>query len=347
MKRSLVHVGIAAAALFAFACGPKNRNKKPPNNNMFDPSGGGGGGGSTAPGGKYTLGTTTAASGLQRITFDMIDEERPALSPDGSMLLVGLRVYDKAAGFQRFPGIIAVDPNGAPGRTMMTQSGSESDRAAWAPDGSTFLYATNAPGSWTLVRANSRAPMSGYTIIIPATSAPLADFPSAAPDGLVAFTMDVNKSSMIATCRMDGSGMQMIEQGTNATFSPDGKFIAFTRDVGGSLQLFLSDRSGGSVRQLTFGKANNLWPAWSPDGRFLTFTSNKGTEYMDKNAQHSHIWAVSAMGGQPVQLTTGTADCGYPNWGVDGNVYFNSDQAAGNYDIWRMHVQVEGMGKSI
>lgn len=333
-------------AVLATACGPKNRNRRPANDGMFNaPSNGGGG--MAAPGGKFTLATTTAASNLQRLTFDAVDEERPALSPDGSMLLVGLRVYDKAAGFQRFPGIIAIDPNGGQGRTMMTQQGVESDRAAWAPDGSTFLYATNAPGSWTLVRANSRAPQSGYQVIIAAAQAPLADFPSAAPDGLVAFTMDVNKSSMIATVRMDGSGMQMVEQGTHATFSPDGKWIAFTRDVGGSLQLFLSDRSGGSVKQLTFGKANNLWPAWSPDGRFLAYTSNKGTEFMDKNSQHSHIWAIATTGGAQVQLTSGTADCGYPNWGVDGNVYFNSDQAAGNYDIWRMHVQVEGMGKAI
>ena len=146
--------------------------------------------------------------------------------------------------------------------------------------------------------------MSGYQVIIPAAQAPLADFPSAAPDGLVAFTMDVNKSSMIATVRMDGSGMQMVEQGTHATFSPDGKWIAFTRDVGGSLQLFLSDRAGGSVRQLTFGKANNLWPAWSPDGRFLAYTSNKGTEFMDKNSQHSQIWAISAPYSAPRRRTS-------------------------------------------
>lgn len=345
MNRSIL-IALGGVLLFTTSCGPKNRKPRPGGENMW--GGGEGGGGSSAPGGKVTLMTTNAASALQRITYDSVDEERPALSPDGSVLLVGLRVWDNVAKFSRFPGIIAIDPNGAPGRTPMTAQGVEADRAAWTPDGSTFLYATVVNGKWTLVRANSRAPMSGYTVIVPPEQAPLADFPSAAPDGLVAFTMDVNKTSVIATVRMDGSGMQMLQQGTHATFSPDGKWIAFTRDVSGSLQLFLSDRSGGAVRQLTFGKANNLWPAWSPDGRFLAYTSNKGSEYLDKNQQVNHIWAISANGGAPVQLTSGSADCGYPNWGVDGNIYFNSDQATGNnYDIWRMHVQVEGMGKSI
>jgi Tol biopolymer transport system component len=335
---------LSAGLLVVAACGPKNRNRKPPGENMFN--GTGGGTGSAASGGKWSLATTSAGSALQRITFDPVDEEHPSLSPDGGTLLVGLRVFE-SDGSARYPGIIAINPNGGGGRTMMTQPGVESDRASWTPDGSTFVYATNAPGTWTLVRANSRAPMSGFSVIVPAAQAPLADYPSAAPDGTVAFTMSVNKTSVIATARMDGSGMQMIQQGTHATFSPDGAWVAFIRDVGGSAQIFISDRSGGSVRQLTSGKASHVWPAWSPDGRFLVFGSNRGMEFLDSNQQRNHIWAISVQGGSPVQLTTGSADCGFPNWGVDGNIYFNSNQAGHGYDIWRMRVHVEGMGKSI
>jgi len=343
---------LVAGALVATGCGPTNRNKKRAK------YGGGGsgadftnapppGGGPAATGGKYTLMPTSAATALLRITTDPVNEERPALSPDGSTLLVGLRVFDNAAKLSRYPGIVAVDPNGGPGRTLLTQSGTEADRAAWVPDGSTFVYATNAPGgAWTLVRANSRMPGAGFSVIISANVAPLADFPTVAPDGLIAFTVDVQKVTMIATVRMDGTGYQLVQQGTFASFSPDGKRMAFSRNVGDATHLFVSDRSGGAIMQLTFGKASAVAPAWSPDGQFIAFASTKDTEHLPLSQQHHKLYVIRSTGGGITKLTEGTADCNYPNWGVDGNIYFNSDQA-GNYDIWRIRPVLTAVGSSI
>ena len=343
---------LVAGAILATGCGPANRKKKakhPTGDFMTEGSGDGAlaGGGPAATGGKFTLMPTTAATALFHVTTDPVDEERPALSPDGSMLLVGLRVWDSKAQYSRYPGIVAVDPNGGPGRTMLTQSNVEADRPAWLPDATTFVYASNAPSNqWTLVRANSKMPGSGYSIVVSSQLAPLADFPTVSPDGLVAFTVDVQKVTMIATVRLDGTGYQLVQQGTYAAFSPDGKRMAFSRNLGDTTQLFVSDRSGGSVMQLTTGKANALWPTWSPDGQFIAFASNKGTEFLDAKAQHSHIFVIRSTGGGTTKLTDGTADCGYPNWGVDGNVYFNSDQA-GNYDIWRVRPVLTAVGSSI
>lgn len=338
---------LVAGALVAAGCGPKKRPKYAKGyGSGTSPTASPAGDGAPVAG-KYTLAATTAATALQQITTDPINEERPALSPDGGTLLVGLRTHDAATKTLMYPGIVAVSPNGGPSRTFLTQPGMESSRAAWVPDASTYVYAANTPsGDLALVRANSRAAGSGFSVVAPPSLARLPDYPTVAADGLIAFTVSVQKIDMIATIRMDGSGYQLVQQGTFASFSPDGKRLAFSRTIGNSTHLFVSDRSGGAVMQLTFGHAYAFWPTWSPDGQFIAFASNKGLEHLPPNQQLAHIFVIRSTGGGVTQLTAGTADCGFPHWGVDGNIYFNSDQA-GNYDIWRLRPVLTAVGSTI
>lgn len=65
------------------------------------------------------------------------------------------------------------------------------------------------------------------------------------------------------------------EGSSSAVFSPDGKQIAFTRNVKGKSQIFLFKiDEGGEAVQLTNSKygANN--PKWSPNGKQLLFTAS-------------------------------------------------------------------------
>jgi TolB protein len=81
--------------------------------------------------------------------------------------------------------------------------------------------------------------------------------------------------------------------GINITpaYSPDGRTLAFAASVGGNTELFLAERSNGSVRQLTRGRGfDSLSPAFSPDGRRLAFVSNRLGE--------PHIF-VMPLGGEP------------------------------------------------
>ena len=65
-------------------------------------------------------------------------------------------------------------------------------------------------------------------------------------------------------------------------FSPDGKWIAFSSDRNGNLDVFIIPATGGAARQLTFHSADDTIQGWSPDGRALLFASQRGEDFMGK-----------------------------------------------------------------
>ena len=85
-------------------------------------------------------------------------------------------------------------------------------------------------------------------------------------------------------------------------FSPDGRWIAFTRWVGGARDVYVIAASGGAPRRLTFdgigAVGDNLVLAWTPDGARVVFLSSHGAP----NARLYRAFAVSRAGGQPESL---------------------------------------------
>ncbi|HKY03270.1 MAG TPA: biopolymer transporter Tol, partial [Blastocatellia bacterium] len=74
-------------------------------------------------------------------------------------------------------------------------------------------------------------------------------------------------------------------------FSPDGRWIAFSSDREGNLDLFIISTEGGTARQLTFHSADDTLLDWSPDSRSLLFSSNRGEDFMPR------LYTVPVEGG--------------------------------------------------
>ena len=98
-----------------------------------------------------------------------------------------------------------------------------------------------------------------------------------------------------------------------ASWSPDGKDIAFVTDISGRLNLWRVSAAGGWPIQLTQSDDRQFGPVWSPDGKWIVFQQDTGgNELWD-------IYAIPSQGGDVVNLTN-TADIREesPLWSRDG-----------------------------
>ncbi|HKT89312.1 MAG TPA: S9 family peptidase [Candidatus Sulfotelmatobacter sp.] len=104
----------------------------------------------------------------------------------------------------------------------------------------------------------------------------------------------------------------MTRQIGRATWSPDGKQIAFISNMSGRNNLWLVSADGGFPVQLTVSDQRQTNPAWSPDGKWIAYQSDyDGNEQWD-------IFMVSPKTGKVVNLTqtTGIAETN-PAWSPD------------------------------
>ena len=81
-------------------------------------------------------------------------------------------------------------------------------------------------------------------------------------------------------------------------FSPDGKWIAFSSDRNGNLDVFLIPAGGGQAKQLTHHSTDDTVLGWSADSRSILFTSNRGEDFMPQ------LYLVGTEGGMPWKAGT-------------------------------------------
>ncbi len=86
--------------------------------------------------------------------------------------------------------------------------------------------------------------------------------------------------------------LYMTRQVGGATWSPDGKTVAFISNLSGRSNLWLVPSEGGWPTQLTISDQRQSSPTWSPDGKWIAYMSDyDGDEQWD-------IFLVSPKTGQ-------------------------------------------------
>jgi TolB protein len=282
----------------------------------------------------HVLSVTGAGQALSRITKEPVDEGAPAISPDGKTLLFTVKIGPNNA--LKEETINGVDPDTGARRTLYTASSTMAGDPTWMPDGSVFVYPSNAPGQWSVVRALSNSPNAAISVI---TSGDGISRPTVAPDGThVAFSTTIRGVWNVAVSGVDGSQLTLLGEGNNPAWSPDGSRIAFTRNVNGHDHIFLADaKTGTNLVQITSGDVDDDFAAWSPDGKVIVFASNRGwnTRKGGGEGTTANLFVLSPDGTGLTQVTAGDGLSLEPAWGFDGWIYFSSNQA-GNFDLWRL-----------
>ncbi|MCM3905141.1 MAG: S41 family peptidase [Pyrinomonadaceae bacterium] len=81
-------------------------------------------------------------------------------------------------------------------------------------------------------------------------------------------------------------------------FSPDGRWIAFSSERNGNLDVFIIPSEGGAAKQLTFHSSDDTVLGWRPDSRAVLFSANRGEDFTPQ------LYLVSVEGGMPTKAGT-------------------------------------------
>jgi len=114
------------------------------------------------------------------------------------------------------------------------------------------------------------------------------------------------------------------------SFSPDGRWLAFHRNVEGERDIWVMPAAGGAVANLTSSPGFDAHPALSPDGTRIAFVSARGGG--------EHVWISEFSGGRLVgdarQLTTGESADYCPAWSPDGKRLGFARTDSSGTDAW-------------
>jgi len=211
---------------------------------------------------------------------------RPRLSPDGRQLAV--EISEEVADDDLWVYDLARQT-----RTRLTFDQPNTD-PVWTPSGDVITH-TYGPGNQEDI-VSRRA--NGTGAIETLVGRPSSQNPhSWSPDGRVlAFyerTNDATDRDLWILNVDDGEPEPFLVTAFNErspSFSPDGRFIAYTSDESGADEIYIQDYPGPGAK-ITASRGGGREPVWSRDGRELFFRNG------------GQVWAVDIGEGAPLQVS--------------------------------------------
>ncbi len=93
------------------------------------------------------------------------------------------------------------------------------------------------------------------------------------------------------------------------TWSPDGRYIAYSSDRGGKFDIWVQQVSGGDPIQITKGPGHHWQPDWSHDGKYIAYRSEN---------DEGGLYIVPALGGAGLERKISSFGY-YPRWSPDNS----------------------------
>jgi TolB protein len=159
-------------------------------------------------------------------------------------------------------------------------------------------------------------------------------WPAAAPSNIVINTLDGRPVQPLLPS--DGYTYQV------PAWSPDGTRIAFASNRSGNSDIWVANRDGSGMRQITNHPEIDTSPTWSPNGVQLAFVSGR--------SGGKQIYIVNSDGTGLQKLTSSAGDHDRPTWSKQDFIAFTSGSFPGHdislYEVstGRITVLTDGLG---
>ncbi len=246
-----------------------------------------------------------------------------AWSPDGRWLacVSGNRQFVTNTNFgnKASSSVWVIPPaGGAPLR--VTDDESLNMSPAWLPGRPSLLFVSNRDGGQdiyqgSLTRAGRKAGdatrlttgLNAAEVSVSADGRRLAYAAFTETSNIWALPIPTSGIASVSRAEPVTRGTQVIE---GFDVSPDGRWLAFDSDRGGSQQIYRMPLVGGEPQQLTTGAGLALHPSISPDGQEIAYHGFRGS--------NRQVFAMPADGGTPTQVTTGDGHYQNAQWSPDG-----------------------------
>jgi Tol biopolymer transport system component len=205
-------------------------------------------------------------SNQQQITFNALDEEFPAWSPDGRSLVVARDLDPIADQFDE--DLFTMEADGANEQNLTNTPGVDEIEPSWSPAGHSIAFVSDRDGDEEIYTMRP----DGTGVRQLTVNALGEAFPDWSPDGrLIAFHSGPRfEFNLYDVYTMPADGGDRTPLTTHAGFdgfpvwSPDGRQLAFTsgRDDNGEIYTMRAD--GSHERNQTRDAALDIAPDWQP-----------------------------------------------------------------------------------
>lgn len=123
--------------------------------------------------------------------------------------------------------------------------------------------------------------------------------------------------------------------------SPDGRWIAFQSNQDGDFEIYLANRFGGQLRQLTHNAVWDRLPAWSPEGDWIIFSSDtRGDQTLD-------LYRVRALTGDAQPVYSDQWRNSHARYSPDGRyIVFTAGPSVRDANSWEIRLVDRETGAS-
>ncbi len=240
--------------------------------------------------GTFDIYIANAADGSNRQLLQK-DASQPALNKDGTQFAYRSWQADKR-------GLFARPLSG--GDAWHFDSFFESARPQFSPADNSLMYHSRTGGKQPAIYRV----IDGVGQVMRRDGFPIQGVNAKwAPNGRqFVYSSCLGSNCGVILSNIDGSSPVVLTNhpsDTSPEISPDGSTMAFMSKRGGDWEVYRVSITGGEVKALTEGDANDGLPTWSPDGKKIAFVSNRDGEWSvwDMNPDGSNQRRLFVLGG--------------------------------------------------